>query len=275
MIDTHAPLAPCTNCGAANAGVFCAQCGERQPGHHDLSMKHFAHDVVHELVHLDSKLFTTLRNLVTQPGFVPQEYFAGRKSRYIPPLRLFLILFAIQFVAFTFYKPAALYSVAAFKQFEQKGGALSQLLARKAKKQHLTSEEMETRIDERWHKNLSLLQLVNVLGVAIVLKVLHRRRYLAEHLVFSAYFLSFSYIVALLLWPLYATYGFHPGLLQRILTVVTLVIMLIYLFVAQRRFYGGGPGKTVLKTALLWGGIYAVSVVIMAGSLIAAILQSR
>jgi hypothetical protein len=281
MTATHAAhpapatLTPCTNCGAEKAGVFCAQCGERQPGHHDLSVKHFAHDVVHELVHLDSKLFTTLRDLVTKPGFLPQEYFAGRKSRYIPPLRLFLVLFALQFVAFTFYKPAALYSISSFKQFEQKDHPLSQLLERRAKKLHITGAELETKIDERWHKNLSLLQLVNILGVAIVLKVLHRRRYLAEHLVFSAYYLAFSYIVALLLWPVYAIYGFHPGRLQQAMMAISISTMLVYLFFAQRRFYGDGTGKSVLKTALLWGGIYIVSVVIMAGSLIAALVMAR
>jgi hypothetical protein len=267
-------LTACTNCGAEMADVFCAQCGERQPGHHDLSLKHFAHEVSHELVHVDSKLFTTLRNLITRPGFLPAEYFAGRKTRYIPPLRLFLTLFAIQFVAFTFYKPAARYSVSALKQFDKRG-ALTQLLDRKAKKLHVTGEECEAKIDERWHKNLSLLQLANIVGVAVVLKVLHRRRYLAEHLVFSAYFLAFSYIVSLLFWPLYATFGFHPGPLQQTLSVVSNSILLVYLFFAQRRFYGGGKGKTVLKMALLWGGIFIVAGIILAGSLIAALLQYR
>jgi hypothetical protein len=262
----------CTNCGAEMADVFCAECGERQPGHHDLSVKHFAHETFHELAHVDSKVFTTLRELVARPGFLPQEYFAGRKTRSIPPLRLFLTLFAIQFLAFTFYKPAATYSVTTYKQFDTRG-ALTQLMARKAKKRHMTGEEYEAKVDERWHKNLSLLQLANVVGVALVLKVLHRRRYFAEHLVFSAYFLSFAYIVALLIWPIYAIFGFHPGPLQRTMSLLSIAIMLVYLFLAQRRFYGGGKGKTVLKTALLWGGNYVVAVLIMAGSLIAALLQ--
>jgi hypothetical protein len=266
------PLQPCTNCGEGMASVYCANCGERQPGHHDLSVAHFTHDVFHELLHVDSKLFTTLRDLVTRPGFVPQEYFAGRKSRYIPPLRLFLTLFAIQFLAFTFYKPVAMYSVATFKRFDNRG-ALTHLLTKRAAKRHLTMEESEARIDEHWHHNLSLLQLVNVLGVALVLKVLHRRRYLAEHLVFSAYFLSFSYIVALLLWPLWATYGLHPGPLQQVMAVITRATFLVYLFLAQRRFYGEGAGITVVKTALLGVGVTFVGVAIMAGSLIVAMLQ--
>jgi hypothetical protein len=267
-----AALQPCTNCGEGMASVYCANCGERQPGHHDLSVAHFAHDVFHELLHVDSKVFTTLRDLVIRPGFVPQEYFAGRKSRYIPPLRLFLTLFAIQFLAFTFYKPAEIYSVSTFKRFDTKG-ALTTLLTRRATKLHLTMEAYEARVDEHWHHNLSLLQLVNVLGVALVLKVLHRRRYLAEHLVFSAYFLCFSYIVGLLLWPLWATYGLRPGPLQQVIATLTRGVFLVYLFLAQRRFYREGPGITVVKTALLGLGTTAVGVAIMAGSLIVAMLQ--
>jgi hypothetical protein len=275
MTTTEATaLSPCTNCGAPSSD-YCVRCGERQPGHHDLSVGHFAHEVVHEFVHLDSKLFRTLRDIVIKPGFLTEEYFAGRKSRYIAPLRLFLTLFALQFVAFTFYRPAALYTVASMKKFDQ-AGALTKLIDRRAAKLHLTRDETEQRIDERWHKNYSLLQLMNIVGVAVVLKVLHRKRYFAEHLVFAAHFLAFSYIVALVVdWPIYAIMGFQPGPLQRAVSAATIGIMLIYLFIAQRRLYSGGGGTTAIKTVLLWGGRLAVGVLLMSGSLITAMLMVR
>src|SRR5215212_7458680 len=128
-------MTTCTNCGADAADIFCARCGERQPGHHDLSVGHFAHDVVHEFVHLDSKLFRTLRDLVTEPGFLTAEYFAGRKSRYIAPLRLFLALFALQFLAFTLYQPAALYTIRSIERFDNRG-ALTRLVEKRAATRH-------------------------------------------------------------------------------------------------------------------------------------------
>jgi hypothetical protein len=263
---------PCTNCGGA-ASDYCARCGERQPGHHDLSVRHFAHDVVHEFVHLDSKLFRTLRDIVISPGFLTAEYFAGRKSRYIPPLRLFLTLFALQFLAFTFYQPAALYSVKTFERFDN-AGALTRLVEKRAVKRHLTREEYEQRLDERWHKNYSLLQLMNIVGVAVVLKVLHRKRYFAEHLVFAAHFLAFSYIVSLVVdWPIYAVAGFRPGPLQKVLMTVTIGIQLVYLFLAQRRFYAEAAPSAAFKTALLWIGRWAVMVAVLSSSLIAAMLM--
>jgi hypothetical protein len=164
--------------------------------------------------------------------------------------------------------------VTALKRFDNRG-ALTELLDRHAKKLRMTREEDEAKIDERWRKNLSLLEVANILGVAVVLEVLHRRRYFAEHLVFSAYFLSFVYTLALLSWPIFATFGFRPGPLQRTMSAISIGIVLVYLFFAQRRFYGGGKGKTVFKTALLWGGNFIVTVVIFAGALIAALLQVR
>jgi hypothetical protein len=273
MTTIDASLIPCTNCGGASSD-YCVRCGERQPGHHDLSVAHFAHDVVHEFVHLDSKLFRTLRDIVAKPGFLTAEYFAGRKSRYIPPLRLFLTLFALQFLAFTFYQPAAVYTIASMKKLDT-AGALTRLIDKRAAKLHLTREEAEERIDERWHKNYSLLQLLNIAGVAVVLKMLHRKRYFAEHLVFAAHFLAFSYIVLLVIdWPIYAVAGFHPGPLQKTVSAVTIGIQLVYLFIAQRRFYSGGGVPTAIKTVLLWiFGRWAVMVVLMGGSLFTAMLM--
>jgi hypothetical protein len=264
-------LTPCTNCGGPSSD-YCSRCGERQPGHHDLSVKHFAHDVVHEFVHLDSKLFRTLRDIVVRPGFLTEEYFAGRKSRYIPPLRLFLTLFALQFLAFTFYQPAAIFTIASMKKFD-KAGALTKLIDKRSAKLQLTREEFEEKLDQRWHKTYSLLQLMNIVGAALVLKVLHRKRYFAEHLVFAAHFLAFSYILALLIdWPIYAIAGFHPGLLQKGVSAVTIGILLVYLFIAQRRFYSGGTAETAIKTVLLAGGRWAVNVLLIGGSLFTALV---
>jgi len=273
MTDTASSLTTCTNCGAPAAGVYCARCGERQPGHHDLGVAHFAHEVFHEIAHVDSKLFLTMRDLIAKPGFLTQEYFAGRKSRYVPALRLFFVLFALQFLAFTAYAPAALYSVKSMKKFD-KVGALHRLLDKKAQRIHVSADELEQRLDERWHKNYSLLQLVNIAALGLVPKMLYHRRYFAEHLVFAAHYLAFSYILSLVfVWPIFAVAGFQPGLTYKVTIAATYGISLVYLFLAQRRFYGDSPASTALKTVLLMGGRVAIMVLLLSGSFIAAILM--
>jgi hypothetical protein len=263
----------CSNCGHPQVAVFCASCGEKQPGHHDLKVMHLLHELVHELVHVDGKLFRTLRELILRPGQLTREYFAGQKQRSIPPLRLFLTLFALQFLAYTAYKPAAVYSVATMKKFD--GGSLSKLLDRRAATLHLSHEAYAEQVDQHWHRNLSMLQLANIVGIALFLKVLYvrRRRALAEHLVFAAHYLCFSYILSLLVWPAYAVMGFTPGPMQKAITALHILANVIYLYFAQRRYYGLSKGTTIVKTALLWGGTYVVSVVILASALIAAMLQ--
>ena len=272
MFEKGTSLKPCTNCGADAADIYCARCGERQPGHHDLGVAHFAHEVFHEIAHVDSKLFLTLRDLVAKPGFLTQEYFAGRKSRYIPALRLFFVLFALQFLAFM-ASPAALYTVKSMKKFDR-SGSLHKLLDKKAQRIHVSAEELEQRLDERWHKNYSFLQLVNIAALGLVLKVLYQRRYLAEHLVFAAHYLAFSYILSLVfVWPIFAVAGFQPGLTSKVTIAATNIILLVYLFLAQRRFYGDSPASTAFKTVLLMGGRFAIMVLLLSGSLIAAILM--
>jgi hypothetical protein len=81
--------------------------------------------------------------------------------------------------------------------------------------------------------------------------------------------------VSLSTWPFYAIFGVHPGPQQRIVAGTHIIINVIYLFLAQRRYYGQSNGKTTFKTALAYGGMYAVSVTILAGALVAAMFQYR
>lgn len=89
----------CLNCGTVVAGRHCAQCGQAADVH-VLSMKEVAGDVTHSLLHLDSRVWRTLRLLVRRPGELTREFVAGRHQMYIPPFRLYLaisiLFFALQ-----------------------------------------------------------------------------------------------------------------------------------------------------------------------------------
>jgi hypothetical protein len=95
---SHAPvaLAQCPNCGRDLEGAYCAECGQKatalNPTFHD-----FFHDLTHELLHVDGKIFRSVRLLLTKPGFLSREYFAGRRARYISPIRLYLIFSVVYF----------------------------------------------------------------------------------------------------------------------------------------------------------------------------------
>ena len=80
----------CKNCSTVLSGPYCHACG--QP---DASNIRFVGALVHELFEdvfsFKSRASRTLSALFFRPGFLTCEYIAGRRYRYVPPLRLFLV----------------------------------------------------------------------------------------------------------------------------------------------------------------------------------------
>jgi hypothetical protein len=79
----------CLDCGAQITGRHCAECGQSGDVH-VLSMREVAGDVTHSLLHLDSRVWRTLKLLILKPGELTREFIAGRHQRYLPPFRLYL-----------------------------------------------------------------------------------------------------------------------------------------------------------------------------------------
>jgi len=71
-------------------GQYCHRCGQNQkpPDRFLLTIINEAFD---DIFGGDSKTGRTLAKLFFRPGFLTTEYFAGRRARYIQPLRLYLI----------------------------------------------------------------------------------------------------------------------------------------------------------------------------------------
>ena len=86
----------CRNCGAPVPGRFCAGCGQSRDIH-VLSMNEIVGDVTHSLLHLDSRVWRTLKALVLKPGLLTNEFIAGRHQRYLPPFRLYLVVSVLFF----------------------------------------------------------------------------------------------------------------------------------------------------------------------------------
>ena len=87
----------CLNCGAALQGSFCSACGQRSVPP-DPSVAELAGDAWQELSGYDGRIAATIRGLL-RPGYLTREYIAGRRARYLSPMRLYLIVSVIYFVA--------------------------------------------------------------------------------------------------------------------------------------------------------------------------------
>ena len=87
----------CRNCGALLRGEYCHHCGQRE-GRGDLQFADAAGEVLGDLFTWDSRLWRSLFPLVFRPGFLTAEFIAGRRARYVPPFRLYIIISFLLFL---------------------------------------------------------------------------------------------------------------------------------------------------------------------------------
>jgi Protein of unknown function (DUF3667) len=98
----------CLNCNADLHGRYCHVCGQQNTEPKETVwglVTHFFNDITH----FDGKFFSSLKYLVTKPGFLSAEYVKGRRSSYLNPIRMYIFTSAIFFIIF--------FSVAKFDNF--------------------------------------------------------------------------------------------------------------------------------------------------------------
>ena len=89
--------ARCLNCDTPITGPFCGACGQRASSR-SLSLGHLIQEAVGDVYHVDSRLWSTLRLLLFRPGALTLDYLAGRRARYVPPFRLYLVVSVLLFL---------------------------------------------------------------------------------------------------------------------------------------------------------------------------------
>ena len=86
---TASPAA-CLNCGATLTGLYCSRCGQKAVNR-DLSLGTFVRETTEQLTDWDGKVPATLRTLFLRPGVLTVDFLAGRRARWLSPLRVYLI----------------------------------------------------------------------------------------------------------------------------------------------------------------------------------------
>ncbi|MEM7050968.1 MAG: DUF3667 domain-containing protein [Acidobacteriota bacterium] len=87
----EASTATCPNCGHDVPDAFCGRCGQRAVDHRR-PLGALLGDLQNQVFAFDSRTWTSLKLLVRRPGFLTREYNAGRRLRYLPPVRLYLLI---------------------------------------------------------------------------------------------------------------------------------------------------------------------------------------
>lgn len=87
----------CRNCQTQLSGSYCSACGQKE-GDRDIYFSDLAGELLGDVFVWETSIWKTLVPLLIRPGFLSKEYFLGRKARYLPPLRLYLVLSFIMFL---------------------------------------------------------------------------------------------------------------------------------------------------------------------------------
>lgn len=86
----------CNNCNAPLTGPFCHICGQRDD---DLRRPiwTFFRELFHAIFDTDSKIVKTVLLLVLLPGGLSRDFMEGKRARYLPPFRLYIVLLFVFF----------------------------------------------------------------------------------------------------------------------------------------------------------------------------------
>jgi hypothetical protein len=242
------PIETCPNCSTSLLGHHCHECGQKKLDTDEYSLKRFLGRAINDFTDLESnKVFRTLSAMIVQPGLLAAEYLAGRKGRYLGPLKLYL----------TF---SALYFLFAWTVLSEVRGGSAQRIAqhpatvRMAQQRGLDPNAFAEKIQEKAEKYASGLRIFSVLisGTFLAALYFRMRKYYAEHLVFSLYYYSFDFFFKSLMALLFLVTAAIGVKLPALVLNFFYPIVLIYLVFALRRVYQQQWAMTVLKAVVLF-----------------------
>ncbi len=93
----------CLNCGTHLRGQYCGNCGQRSRSRL-IKLWELISEAFGDLFELDSRLWQTVVPLIIRPGQLTHDYLQGRRARFMPPFRMYLVLSLIFFVV-AFFNP--------------------------------------------------------------------------------------------------------------------------------------------------------------------------
>ena len=103
------PLPSCLNCGTSLSGQYCGNCGQRARSRL-ISLWGLVREAFGDLLELDSRLWQTLGPLIIRPGKLTRDYLLGRRARFMPPFRTYLVL-SVLFFLVAFFDPREEFNV--------------------------------------------------------------------------------------------------------------------------------------------------------------------
>ena len=251
-------LLECPNCGTPLSRHYFPECGQKA-GPINPTLHDFFHDLTHELLHVDSKIFRSMRLLLTRPGFLTREYFTGRKARYVSPLRLYLIF------SIAFFSASVL--VANEGVFDADEAIEINTLGRALGITETTPEKANAAIADAQIHWAPRVMFVLVPVSALLVQLVTRRagKNYPQHLYFALH-VHAAYFTVLTVTVLLDLLKMKP--LGNVLSFVQLFFLIGYTLVAFHTAYGGRWPLAAGRTAFV---LFTYTLVIVVGTTLAVI----
>lgn len=212
-------MAPtCANCQTAlpvNAN-YCLQCGQSTKSY-QRPFGTFFKDAMHELLDIDGQLWLTIKTLLLKPGLASYEYGEGKRSKYTPPLRLYLVVSVVFFVIFSSFQHV-------YTRDISYSGSTTDLYSR------------------------AMFVLFPLF--AFYIKCFYWKSYYLVNLVFSMHLHTVGYLALMIIGPLESLEESHVTFLY--LQVLPTVYLLWYVFVAFKTMYCRTWPVTAVKTIAIY-----------------------
>ena len=252
---SHGPTEPnCLNCGVELQGEFCHACGQKAASGH-LGMHDFVHEATHEFLHLDGKILQTVKLLVAKPGELTRQFLAGRRARFISPVRLYLT-FSLIFFTLAAVLPRGTSQIAQIQGDVNRLEGDTEFERRLVAGMQKAQKEGKRLTDEILHDLPKVaFVLMPIFGLLTWAFYRRQQRYYIPHLYYAIHFHAFFFLVMSVSVLLSRT------VLPRAVVAPLVFATVPYHFIALRRVFGGSRGKTLAKGFAI-GFLYVLLVMI-------------
>jgi hypothetical protein len=273
----------CLNCATPLSGPYCAACGQAaqlKP----LSLRYLLLALAGEIFDVDSKAWRSFLPLLFRPGHLTRQYIAGRRARYVGPVRLYLatsVLFFV-FAALTDSNIPISWNDGRGQDLaaepDSPGGGFSTVITRQGGCDVILAGA-DSQWAEYWRErvvaacwkvsadkgvsleraavdNIPVMMVIFIPVLALVMKLLYplSRRYYAEHVVFFLHYHAFAFIALLLIVVAHelGTLMQWSATTWRGVASAGTACLALYLLLAMRRVYGQGYVATLAKFCVLF-----------------------
>ena len=234
----------CRNCGAQMIGHYCSNCGQNiYTGVGQPIMKFIAH-YCKKILQLSLKYLIALKYLIIRPGFLTEEYYAGRIKKYVHPTNLFWIVTIIFFTILVSQKNI---SIDPKYNTEKQQTEISTT-------QEQESSEIEENLDKETDNEKSgqavnyfskiapfvAFPLIPVLAFLLFLFFRQNKIYFIHHIVLSTHFYTFLWLLFIFLYFMFKI-EVSIKILEDIVyySLLSILVLMpgVYLGIAIKRFY--------------------------------------